>query len=66
VIIQKEKCLNANHWRLNPPVRYCPICGEVVNEKISKVKCTEDKHARERLGRSKYCVDCGQQLNNEG
>jgi len=55
-------CHNINHRRTNASVRCCPMCGRIVNENITKVKCTEDNHAKKRLRRSQYCVDCGEQL----
>ena len=56
------RCLNYNHGRANAPVRFCPICGEVVNNNISAGVCEEVKHARKRRERSTYCVDSGEQL----
>ena len=59
---QGEKCPNFNHGRTNAPVRYCLMCGEVVNENIPPRECNKTEHARKRRQRSKYCVDCGEQL----
>ena len=56
------RCLNYNHGRANAPVRFCPTCGEVVNNNISAEECSEEKHARKRRDGSMYCVDCGEQL----
>ncbi len=56
------RCLNYNHGRPNAPVRFCPICGEVVNKNISAEVCGEEKHARKRREGSTYCVDCGEQF----
>jgi len=36
------RCLNYNHGRPNSPVRFCPKCGEVVNNSISAEVCSED------------------------
>jgi len=55
-------CLNHNHGRSNAPVRFCPMCGQVVNKNISVEVCSEEKHAEKRRGRNTYCVDCGEQL----
>jgi len=60
--MQRDTCPNLNHSRTNPPVRYCPACGKVVNGNILAKKCNEEEHARKRLDRNKYCVDCGEQL----
>jgi len=58
----KDRCLNYNHGHPNPPVRFCPMCGEVVNKNISAQACSEEKHAKKRSNRNKYCADCGAQL----
>ena len=58
----REKCPNLNHTRSNVPVRFCPMCGDVVNKNIPIKRCGEEKHAKSRRGRNKYCVDCGEQL----
>jgi hypothetical protein len=55
-------CPNLNHTRRDAPVRFCPQCGEVVNEGIPIRKCVEEEHARRRRERSKYCIDCGEEL----
>ncbi len=60
--MQKDKCLNFNHGRLNVPVRYCPMCGKIVNEKIPSERCSEEEHAKSRRNRNRYCLDCGKQL----
>jgi len=62
MITQGNKCPNFNHGRADAPVRFCPLCGEVVNEDIPIRKCKERKHAISRRERDKYCVDCGEQL----
>ena len=58
----KERCPNFNHGRANVPVRFCSMCGEVVNKNISAQVCSEEEHAIRRRDRNKYCVDCGEQL----
>ncbi len=55
-------CPNFNHLEEHPPVRFCPNCGEIVNERVSAKQCREQSHARARMDRNNYCVDCGQQL----
>jgi hypothetical protein len=58
----KSYCGNLNHRHSNPPVRFCSMCGEVVNERIPTQTCNEERHAETRAERSKYCVNCGEQL----
>jgi len=62
VVRQGDRCLNRNHGRKDAPVRFCPNCGEVVNENIPAKKCREERHAERRRQGTKYCVDCGEQL----
>jgi rRNA maturation protein Nop10 len=62
MVIQGKRCRNFNHGRPNAPVRFCPTCGEVVNEGIPSRKCNEQEHAKRRRERNKYCVQCGEQL----
>ncbi len=59
---QENRCLNTNHSRTNAPVRFCPMCCEVVNMNIPIKRCTPDEHASSRRDRNTYCVDCGEQL----
>jgi hypothetical protein len=58
----KNNCINLNHGRVGVPVRFCPMCGEVVNGTISSMRCDEAEHATMRRKMNKYCVDCGEQL----
>ena len=60
--MKSEFCPNMNHRNSNSPVRYCPTCGEVVNEKLPKKHCTEESHSRSRMVMNKFCVHCGEQL----
>jgi hypothetical protein len=60
--MQTDDCPNFNHRRADAPVRFCPMCGEVVNRDISIRKCNEVKHAIKRRERNRYCVICGKQL----
>ena len=57
-----DRCRNFNHGRPNAPVHFCSMCGEVVNKDISVEVCRKEEHASKRRERSKYCVDCGEQL----
>ena len=59
---REGRCPNFNHGRPNAPVRFCSMCGEVVNNKIPAKVCSEEKHAKSRRERNTYCVDCGEQL----
>ena len=63
-MMQRKICDNYNHRRSKETiqVRFCSMCGEVVNENIPKRKCSEEEHALKRRAMSKYCVDCGEQL----
>ena len=58
----QDRCPNFNHGRPNAPVRHCPNCGEVVNKNIPAKRCGEKAHAKYRLDRNRYCMDCGEQL----
>ena len=55
-------CPNLNHRRSNSPVRFCPKCGEVVNNAVAVKRCSEMTHAQRRQDRDQFCVDCGEQL----
>jgi rRNA maturation protein Nop10 len=62
MITWRNECPNFNHGRPNAPVRFCPECGEVVNENIPIRGCNEEEHAKRRRERNKYCVHCSEQL----
>jgi hypothetical protein len=55
-------CSNLNHRRAHAPVRHCPGCGGVVNDRVSPQRCSEAQHAAARRERSMFCVDCGTRL----
>jgi hypothetical protein len=55
-------CENWNHRRPNPPVAFCPQCGQVVNQAASPAQCSEAKHATARRQQQAYCVDCGAKI----
>ena len=63
--IQKQHCQNFNHRRMNVPVRCCPTCGKVVNDKILSRFCSLETHAKQRKNRNIYCVDCGEQVRGQ-
>jgi rRNA maturation protein Nop10 len=62
MLLKRNDCPNLNHGRSNPPVRFCPKCGEVVNVARVLQRCAADKHSKERLNQNRHCVDCGEQL----
>jgi hypothetical protein len=50
-----------NHGKSNPPVSFCPNCGDKF--KSSSVKsCGEDKHKERRKQGSAFCFECGKDL----
>lgn len=59
---QLSNCPNFNHRRDDAPVRFCPMCGDVVNGNVPIQKCSEEEHAKMRREMNKYCVHCGEQL----
>ena len=61
-MLQRERCPNDNHGRSVVTVRYCPNCGETVNEKIPVGTCSEESHLRSRRAQYTYCMDCGAEL----
>ncbi len=60
----KNVCPNLNHGRADPPVRVCPMCGEVVNPKLPVKACSEQKHAKMTFHQDAFCIDCGKRLIN--
>ena len=58
----REFCSNDNHRRSVVTVRFCPNCGDVVNESVGKTLCAPEKHAGMRRVRYAYCMDCGEGL----
>ena len=60
----ENRCFNYGHVRKNPPVRFCPNCGEVVNDKIPIKQCSKESHTRRRMDLGIFCVDCGQPLTS--
>lgn len=57
-----KHCTNLNHRRSNAPVRFCLMCGEVVNGSLLKKQCSEQEHAQRRRDRDRFCMQCGEQL----
>ena len=58
----EPRCPNDNHGRAAVLVRYCPICGDVLNASIPGKMCDRALHAMRRREHHCYCVDCGVQL----
>lgn len=57
-----NQCPNMNHSKINVQVRYCSMCGEVVNNQVIKKTCSSEKHAKSRKDRNCFCIDCGEKL----
>jgi hypothetical protein len=56
------QCPNFNHNRSDPSVRFCATCGKVVNQQLSIRQCGDAVHGDARKRRTRFCVDCGEQL----
>ncbi len=63
---RRNPCDNLNHRRTQAPVRHCPACGRVVNERVGKQDCSDTQHATARRQHSVFCVDCGMRLISRG
>jgi rRNA maturation protein Nop10 len=61
-MMRAKRCPNDNHGRMVVRIRFCPSCGQVLNDKIASRKCPADAHAKMRRSRSTYCMDCGEGL----
>jgi hypothetical protein len=59
----RQSCPNMNHGRTNPPIRFCPLCGEMVNRAVTRT-CDKTAHLSRRKNRDQYCVDCGKKLTD--
>jgi hypothetical protein len=55
-------CNNLNHRRADAPVRNCPQCGGVVNDRVRMMSCTDAAHGSARRSHAAYCINCGTQL----
>lgn len=60
-----DKCQNMNHSKINVQVRFCPMCGEVVNGRVTIKECDSEKHAKSRRERNRFCIDCGKNLTKD-
>lgn len=54
-----SRCPNMNHTKINVQVRFCSMCGEVVNSRVLKKTCSDEKHVKSRRDRNRFCIDCG-------
>ena len=57
-----SQCPNMNHSKINVQVRFCSMCGKVVNSRVIKKTCSPEKHAKSRKDRNRFCIDCGANL----
>ncbi len=60
----RNSCVNLNHRRSDAPVRFCPLCGAVVNARVTTRRCSEVSHDSSRRNRNFFCVDCGEMLRS--
>lgn len=59
---ERNLCDNLNHRRAQAPVRHCPMCGGIVNQRVRAPLCSETQHALSRRQGSAFCADCGTRL----
>ena len=57
-----QPCENLNHRRANAPVRHCPQCGGVVNDRMHSGSCDDAQHLAARRTFAAFCIRCGKQL----
>ena len=62
MVLRTRGCMNRNHGNPRAQVRFCSMCGEVVNQNIPVKRCPKEKHDKSRMQRTRYCMDCGEQL----
>lgn len=56
-------CRNMNHGKPNPPVCFCPNCGEKFKTfVVAAQNCSDEKHRERRKSRCTFCFDCGKKL----
>lgn len=58
----RNDCRNMNHGKSNPPVNFCPNCGEHFKTNIVG-HCNDEKHRTRRKERHIFCHDCGKNLS---
>lgn len=61
-LARSADCKNLNHSKMNVSIRFCPACGEVVNEQIQGRTCSREDHAKRRKERDNFCIDCGKKV----
>lgn len=62
--LAKVNCRNMNHGKANPPISFCPNCGEkFVSGSVNGGRCDDEKHRSRRKERSAFCQDCGKKLS---
>jgi len=57
----KVMCKNLNHGKTNPPVLFCPNCGEKFKQGTGS-HCGEAAHKDRRKAGSAFCFSCGKNL----
>ncbi len=63
--MRDERCPNLNHGRRDAPVRACPSCGGIVNDRIAAKHCSEATHGERRRNGDLFCVDCATRLRGK-
>lgn len=62
MIARNNICSNLNHRITNAPVRYCPMCGEIVNNNIPTCECPAEDHAKKRRERKSIVLIAASRL----
>lgn len=58
---KKIHCTNMNHSKANPPIQFCPTCGDKFNTTNRSI-CSAEIHKLRRKERSLFCSSCGYKL----
>lgn len=58
------RCPNYNHYRTNPPLRGCPMCGEIVNAEVQAIECGDEEHRRRKQDGDLFCTHCARPLSS--
>ena len=58
---RESSCPTLSHNHANAVVRHCPICGEVINDRIPAKTGCHAEHIRRRT-HATFCVDCGERI----
>ena len=60
----RNDCRNMNHGKVNPPITFCPNCGEkFVSSAATASRCSDETHKSRRKDRNLFCLDCGKDLS---